>query len=142
MQKYGKDSFTIEILEVVEPSEANQKERFWIQKLRPEYNMTEGGEGGDTSKSPNFINSIKLMHENRDSSSYATYGMLGKKMPEEGRKKISKANSFPVVCSGVYFDSIKDAENYFPGISIRKRLDSTKYPDFYRIKEKIKRYRK
>lgn len=44
IRKYGAKNFSVELLE-----ESNREE-YWIAKLNPEYNMTEGGDGGDTSK--------------------------------------------------------------------------------------------
>ncbi len=102
--------------------------------------MTGGGEGGKTHNSPNFINSMKEYHQRKPKEEYATYGMLGKKFPEEAKKKISKANSYPVVCEGREFSSIKEAEEYYRSIgtpkSVRKRIDNPKHPDWYRIRRK------
>lgn len=47
IQKYGKDSFTYEILEECDITELNEKETFWIKKLNAienGYNCSEGGE--------------------------------------------------------------------------------------------------
>lgn len=47
IQKYGKDSFTYEILEECNIAELNEKETFWIKKLNAienGYNCSEGGE--------------------------------------------------------------------------------------------------
>lgn len=47
IQKYGKDSFTYEILEECNITELNEKETFWIKKLnaiKNGYNCSEGGE--------------------------------------------------------------------------------------------------
>jgi hypothetical protein len=43
------------------------------------------------------------------------------------------------MCEGVKFDSVGEAQSAYPGISIRKRIDSSKYPDFYRLRPKTKR---
>ena len=43
IRKYGKENFTIEILD---EEYSNEKEIYWISKLKPEYNMTKGGDGG------------------------------------------------------------------------------------------------
>ena len=51
--KYGQSGFNVSQLEqTLFPDEG---ERHWIAELRPEYNLTAGGTGGDTSQSPNFI---------------------------------------------------------------------------------------
>jgi group I intron endonuclease len=50
--RYGKQNFKISILEFVDQAELlNSKECEWIEKLQPEYNLTKGGDGGDTSQS-------------------------------------------------------------------------------------------
>jgi len=57
MRKYGFDMFQIEMIE--QTDDLNVRERFWISQLKPHYNMTEGGEGGDTSMSPNYWEGLK-----------------------------------------------------------------------------------
>ena len=141
IRKYGKENFIMEELENnIDMSNIDEKEIYYISKLNPKYNMTSGGDGGDTSKSPNFVNAIKKQHSNRPPESYASYGMKGKNQPEEAKKKISKANSYPVVCEGKEFPSIKAAEEYYKNLgtpkSVRKRIDSPKHSDWYRIREK------
>jgi group I intron endonuclease len=135
MRKYGFDNFKIEIIENVD-SDLDSREKFWIKELSPHYNMTEGGEGGDTSSSPNFITSMEKYHSKKDPSSYASYGMLGKTLSEQARQKLSKKNSYPVMCEGIVYSSIKEAQEVYQGISIRRRIDNPRYPDFYRLREK------
>lgn len=141
IRKYDEKNFTVKILEdAIEEKDINDKERYYISKLNPKYNMTSGGEGGDVSSSPNFIEEMKKQHSNRSPESYATYGMLGKKFPEEGKIKISEANSYPVVCEGKEFPSIKVAEEYYKNLgtpkSVRKRIDNPKHTDWYRVRPK------
>lgn len=133
MRKYGVDKFIIEILE--ETNSANEREIYWIKTLQPHYNMTIGGDGGDTSSSPNYILGMK----NRIHPHSPTYGMLGKEHPMKG-KSLTK-NCCPVVCEGIEYLSVGDAQKAYQGISIRKRLDNPKYPEFYRLKEKTIRSR-
>jgi group I intron endonuclease len=58
MNHYGYDNFKIELLEETDERQANQREVYWIAELKTRhpigYNMTPGGEGGNTlaSKSP------------------------------------------------------------------------------------------
>ncbi|HXP23602.1 MAG TPA: GIY-YIG nuclease family protein, partial [Candidatus Sulfotelmatobacter sp.] len=44
-RKYGIENFKFEVLEECEPSLLAERERFWIAQLKPEYNMTTGGDG-------------------------------------------------------------------------------------------------
>jgi group I intron endonuclease len=133
MRKYGFDNFIIETLE--ETPNLNEREMFWINELSPHYNMTKGGDGGDTSKSPNFLKGIK----NRPPPK-PTYGMLGKKQSEKFFNAIKQSNKCPVICEGKLYNSVGEAQLDYPGVSIRKRLDNPKYPNFYRLREKT--YRK
>lgn len=134
MRKYGVENFICEVLE--ETDNPNDREIYWIQTLQPHYNMTLGGDGGDTSDSPNFIAAVKLMHENRKPEDYATYGMLGKKQSAKFHESIKKSNCCPVVCEGIEYPSVGDAQKAYPGISIRKRLDNKKFPQFFRLRER------
>ena len=88
MVKYGVDNFKIEIVEECE-GDLNDRERHWIAELRPEYNMTGGGDGGDTSSSPNFKAGVAEHHASR--TSYPGSRMLGKTHSEETKLKQSKA---------------------------------------------------
>jgi group I intron endonuclease len=141
IRKHGKKNFIIEELENnIHKNKIDEKEIDYISKLNPKYNMTSGGDGGDTSKSPNFIKAIKKQHSNRSPESYASYGMKDKHHSEETKKRVGKANSYPVVCEGKEFSSIKAAEEYYKNLgtpkSVRKRIDSPKHTDWYRIREK------
>lgn len=132
MRKHGFENFNIDIVEECKEN-IDDREIYWIKKLNPDYNMTLGGEGGDTSSSPNFIKSMEDYHKRKTKDSYATYGMKGKKQSQKFLNSISKANSKPVSCEGIRYASIKSAQEAYPGISLRKRLDSPKYPQFYRV---------
>jgi len=46
IKKYGFQNFQVEILEVVDCNDLlNEKEKYWIEKLKPSYNKTLGGDG-------------------------------------------------------------------------------------------------
>jgi group I intron endonuclease len=131
MRKYGIENFTVETICVVSTQEElNEKEIQFIESLQPKYNMTKGGDGGDTSGSTNY----KLGMKNRVHPHTPTYGMLGKKHPMKGKSLVK--NCCPVICNGVEYSSVGEAQKAYPGISIRKRIDNPKYPDFYRLKGK------
>lgn len=112
MRKYGFNNFDIQIIE--ETTSLDEREKYWITKLKPQYNMTSGGEGGDTSKSPNFIKAIKFYHKNKKRSSYASYGMLGKKQTKHFLESIVKSNSCPLMCEGKHYASVKEAQLAYP----------------------------
>jgi len=65
INKYGTDKFSIEqIDEASSQEELNEKERYWIKKydsMTNGYNMTEGGDGGNTysSRSPSQMKATK-----------------------------------------------------------------------------------
>lgn len=51
IRKYGSDAFIKEIIEQTTVEDANNRETHWIAELKTKtrgYNMTEGGDGGDT----------------------------------------------------------------------------------------------
>lgn len=89
MRKYGVENFVISVLD---ETGSYSDEIKWICKLNPEYNMTKGGEGGDTSNSPNFKKSMKNYHSKKPKKEYATFGMLGKTHNQETIKKQSNTH--------------------------------------------------
>jgi len=46
IRKHGAENFSFELLEDCSDELNNEKERYWIATLQPEYNMTKGGDGG------------------------------------------------------------------------------------------------
>jgi hypothetical protein len=46
LRKYGREGFTWEILEECDKDQRGDREMFWIDKIKPEYNATLGGDGG------------------------------------------------------------------------------------------------
>jgi group I intron endonuclease len=85
IRKYGEHNFKIICLQ--EDGSLEQDESKWIESLKPEYNMTNGGEGGDTSSSPNFIRAMKEYHANKPKREYATNGFSGKVHDESSKEK-------------------------------------------------------
>lgn len=87
IKKYGSHNFQIELLQKYESQqELNEGEVFWISKLSPHYNMTSGGDGGDTSKSEKYQNYMALRSILISGEANPFYG---KKHSEETKKKIS-----------------------------------------------------
>ena len=49
LRKYGKEHFTVTVIdEACSKQVLSEKEKSWIKFLKPEYNLTRGGEGGNT----------------------------------------------------------------------------------------------
>lgn len=44
LAKYGKENFKYEVLEECKEDELDERERYYIEKLKPEYNITTGGQ--------------------------------------------------------------------------------------------------
>lgn len=81
MRKYGFENFIIEIIENVDNINLlNEKEQYWIENLKPNYNMTKGGEG---------VNGFKFSEEQKK---YFSKIRKGKLFSEEHRKSLSIAN--------------------------------------------------
>jgi group I intron endonuclease len=136
IRKYGRENFIIEEIETEVPEESlNDREMFWINKLNPKYNMTTGGEGGNTSLSPNFIKSMKEYHNKKPKKEYATRGMRGKQQSKKFFDAIKKSNSSPVSIDGIEYDSIKDAMSIlgWSEKKVRYRIDSKNYPNCFRL---------
>jgi group I intron endonuclease len=84
LRKYGKNNFTISIIEdsIFCETTLAEREIFWIEKLKPEYNMTLGGEG-----STGRI----LSEESRTKMSLKAKQRIRKPHSEETKQKIAKA---------------------------------------------------
>ena len=107
IRKYGTENFGVELIEAVADEKSlNECETHWIDKVNPEYNMTTGGDGGDTSKSPAYIEGMKKRSENMIGENNHFFGKnhseetkekirkakLGTKVSEETKQKISESN--------------------------------------------------
>lgn len=64
IQKYGKDSFDLEVLEESDDGEYLHKvrEKYWIEQFNKTYNIQRGGEGG-TRKAPVFLHRQNMVEE-------------------------------------------------------------------------------
>lgn len=92
VRKYGSSAFCIELIEETTDILLNEREKFWISEIQPKYNMTEGGDGGDTSNSPNYKNGMlnRPVHEKFLTSSRMTgrqHTEITKAKQSESRKK-------------------------------------------------------
>ena len=93
--KYGWDAFDKVVLEFCPVEELDEKEIDYIAKLKPEYNLTEGGDGPKGYKhSPETKELLKQLAK--------------KQWEDENQQKLFKK---PIICidTGEIFDSVKSA---------------------------------
>lgn len=110
IRKYGKESFIIETLETVNSiDELKLKEIELIEKFKPEYNMTKGGDGvNDPTVSEKYNNYMKLIRpyqiagknnpfygkkHSEETKEINRQKHLGKKHTEKSKELIRKANT-------------------------------------------------
>ena len=120
-RKYGKENFVYEVLEECAESELDEREIYWIEKLRPVYNMTKGGVGvtghhhteevkrilaikakkqwdslSDKEKNERLTNNLKGPQKghqvSKETKEILRKKQLGKKLSEETKRKISESN--------------------------------------------------
>lgn len=116
MRKYGIDNFTIEHLS----DGLDEEEILLIDQLHPEYNMTSGGDGGNTSNSPNYVNGMLHRRSYRGECN-PNYGKRGEESPNYGKKRTDEQKAkiasseylankrIPVRVHGIDYDSVKAA---------------------------------
>ena len=98
IEKYGRSSFEKVILETCyTKQELNEREIFWINELKPVYNIAKGGNGGDTiTQHPNYnliIEKLKqrIPHKWTESDKDRQRGDKNPAKRPEVREKISRA---------------------------------------------------
>ena len=116
--KYGKSNFTIEVIEEVESTNLNDRERYWIRyydSYNNGYNSTEGGQDG-----------IKLF-KNLDTESIVREYKSGKSLREIGRlfnvdkqtiKDLLVRNNISLRTTRTYKFSQKDREDILKDLSL------------------------
>lgn len=133
MRKYGEDNFIIEVLEETGDN-INEREVYWISFIAPRYNMTSGGDGGDTSSSPNYIKGMKNRPTNDKFLNSSR--MLGRNHSKETKIKQSAAktkywDNKTFSDRMKMFDSIRGENNpmfgKIPKNSCRIRFDGIEY---------------
>jgi group I intron endonuclease len=128
IRKYGKDNFSVEILEITTKELLDSKEIYYIESLKPEFNMTTGGDGGSTTHTRMWINdgiqNKYILKEDKIPEGFIK-GRLCKfndphfqsEMGKRAQSKIdftkrnigNKWNNKPVVINGVEYESRKHA---------------------------------
>lgn len=118
INKYGKSNFTIEVIEEVESTNLNDRERYWIRyydSYNNGYNSTEGGQDG-----------IKLF-KNLDTESIVREYKSGKSLREIGRlfnvdkqtiKDLLVRNNINLRTTRTYKLSQKDREDIIKDLSL------------------------
>lgn len=93
--KHGKECFEIYLVE--ETDNINTREQFWIRELNTlapiGYNLTKGGDGGDTSSTEGYINGMKRRrsYKGKGNPMYGKSAMKGLKHSESTKLKMSEA---------------------------------------------------
>lgn len=118
INKYGKSNFTIEVIEEIESTNLNDRERYWIKyydSYNNGYNSTEGGQDG-----------IKLF-KNLDTESIVREYKSGKSLREIGRlfnvdkqtiKDLLVRNNINLRTTRTYKLSQKDREDIIKDLSL------------------------
>ena len=118
INKYGKSNFTIEVIEEIESTNLNDRERYWIKyydSYNNGYNSTEGGQDG-----------IKLF-KNLDTKSIVREYKSGKSLREIGRlfnvdkqtiKDLLVRNNINLRTTRTYKLSQKDREDIIKDLSL------------------------
>ena len=118
IKKYGKSNFTVEVIEEVESTNLNDRERYWIRyydSYNNGYNSTEGGQDG-----------IKLF-KNLDTESIVREYKSGKSLREIGRlfnvdkqtiKDLLVRNNINLRTTKTYKLSQKDREDIIKDLSL------------------------
>jgi hypothetical protein len=118
---HGKDIFERVILEDMIPKEElNDKEKLYIKKyntIEEGYNLTEGGDGGDTlSNHPNKQNIIQKISETSKGRVFSEEHLIKLKKNHMSKKRKSRPLSHP----GPTFSSLNNRVELFRFDQIRK----------------------
>lgn len=103
-KKYGIENFNFEILEECSLQELNEKEKYYISKLKPEYNRTSGGDGSPNHNVSNNLreklrqkgkeqwNNLSEEQKNNILNNNLIGQKIGHKVSKETREKLRNAN--------------------------------------------------
>ena len=106
IRKYGPDVFIKEVLEETTKEIMHDREKYWISELKPDYNMTAGGEGtlglsgekngmygrcGNKNHRFGIPHTAETKRKISESQSGENSPNYGKKLPPETRIKMSES---------------------------------------------------
>ena len=98
IKQLDKSKLKVQLLETTTKDKLNEREIFWIAKLKPELNYTSGGEGGDTSASFTKAGALskskkmKAMVRSQEWKDNIRKSKLGVKLSDFQREQMSKAH--------------------------------------------------
>ena len=91
IEKYGKGNFKKEIINRCNTKEElKKKEIYWIDKLKPSYNIAKGGLGGDTFSNQTEKRKREITQKKRDSMKKYFEKNPSKPMSEKQKEQIRK----------------------------------------------------
>lgn len=108
IEKYGPENFVVETIDIASDlDELNNKEKYWIKKYNSTdrtkgYNLTDGGDGGNTYRYKTEDEMISIKNKLSESLSGSNNGM----------SKMVKIKNV-ITNEIIHFDTIKDLLTYF-----------------------------
>ena len=118
INKYGKSNFTIEVIEEVESTNLNDRERYWIKyydSYNNGYNSTEGGQDG--IKLFKNLNTESIIREYKSGKSLREIGRLFN-VDKQTIKDLLVRNNINLRTTKTYKLSQKDREDIIKDLSL------------------------
>lgn len=104
LKKYGVENFDYEIIEECELNKLDEREIYWIKKIKPEYNLSSGGSGSPNhkvkpetkkilkQKGKEFWNNLDDEIKNKIINQNLKGPAIGHKVSKETREKLRQFN--------------------------------------------------